>query len=324
MARRKWKKELAPSPDTPGCSSIPVAFHRNTALRIRLLQAPVDLPGEDAEHVLLDLLVVQEQREEVLVLLQALDQRVVDIVVERELEVLLAVVPRGRLQSFRLHQDIPDLQHRLNRHVAVVRLARARVNLGDDFAQPRDLGFRQVEPVRLRQLHDRPRHLLLTLAAMRLVLLLDELARLDLPGQVEPAAAAGHAQVGEQIRDEHVLLMYVDILEAARLQQELVEPHEPAHLEADLLLLLRTVLPHRLLRLAEIEGQRLLLGDRDSLLALLEEQVAEALDIQRIQNHEGIQVRLQIVDMLRIDIARQQRRCIERRERRLHFLVTWA
>ena len=156
---------------------------------------------------------------------------------------------------------------------------------------------------------------------MGLTPLLNKLRRLDLAREVKAAAAVGDIQIREQIRDKCVLLVDLWILKAACLEQEFIEAHKATHAHPDLFLPLGIVLLNSFGSFRKVECQGFLFSRSDALGALFKQNLVELFDIQRIQHHERIQIGLQIVDVFRVQITREQGCSVEGRESCLYLLV---
>ena len=76
-----------------------------------LSQAFINLVCKDTKNLPLDLIVAEKKREEILILLQALNQRIVNVIEIRKLKILDGIVPCAGFQLVGLQQNIPNLQH---------------------------------------------------------------------------------------------------------------------------------------------------------------------------------------------------------------------
>ena len=99
-------------------------------------EALVDFGGENAEHFFLDLVVVEEQREEILILRETFYESVVNAVEVGELEILFGVVFRARTQLVGLEHEVADLEHCFDGDIVVVAFPGAAVDLGDYDGKP--------------------------------------------------------------------------------------------------------------------------------------------------------------------------------------------
>lgn len=259
-----------------------------------LSQAFINFIRKDTEYLSLDLIVAEQEREEILILLQPLDQCIVNVIKVRKLEILDGIVPCACLQLVGLQQNIPNLQHSLDRHIVIIGFSRAAVdfrnNLGKLFffclAQTKTIGGRQLYHGLCDKVWSR----------MFLRLFLNEIGSLDFTVQIISAARMLDIDVSQQICDEVILLMQVGILKAGHLQQELIKSDEMAHHGHDFVLLNKLILLNQILCAFEIKSQLLLILGGDIPLV---EQFVGFFDIIGVKNGVRIDLRLQIINRCR-------------------------
>lgn len=99
-------------------------------------------------------IVRQQQGEEVLILFQSLNQRIINVIKIGELKIFLSIILCAGFQLVRLHQNISNLKHCLYNNIIIVRFARATVDFVDDFGQSLLFVFSQAEMLRRWQLHN--------------------------------------------------------------------------------------------------------------------------------------------------------------------------
>ena len=151
------------------------------------------------------LIVAEKKREEILILLQPLNQRIVDIVKVRKLKVLDGVVPGTGFQLIGFQKNIPDLQHSFDRNIVVVGFSRSAVDFGYDLRKPFLFCFGQAKTLRCGQLYNRLCYQLRI--GMFFGFFLNEIRSLDFAVQIIAAARMLNIDVRQQISNEIVLLM---------------------------------------------------------------------------------------------------------------------
>lgn len=174
-------------------------------------EAFVDFGGENAEHFFLDLVVVEEQREEILILRETFYESVVNAVEVGELEILFGVVFRARTQLVGLEHEVADLEHCFDGDIVVVAFPGAAVDLGDYDGKPLLLILGKDDGGSGGQIDNGLRsHFFL--AVFRLFFL-DEIDGFDLPVEVETAARHADVEIGKQIAHKYKLFVQFHILE---------------------------------------------------------------------------------------------------------------
>ena len=151
-----------------------------------LSQAFINLVCKDTKNLPLDLIVAEKKREEILVLLQALNRRIVNVIEIRKLKILDGIVLCACLQLVGLQQNIPNLQHRFDCHIVIIGFTCAAVDFRNDpgkpfffcLAQTKSLGGRQL----YHGLYDK------VWGRMLLCLFLNKIGGLDFTVQIISAA----------------------------------------------------------------------------------------------------------------------------------------
>lgn len=187
--------------------SIVSTFEKNSIPPLCLSQAFINLVCKDTKNLPLNLIVAEKKREEILVLLQALNQRIVNVIEIRKLKILDGIVPCACLQLVGLQQNIPNLQHRFDCHIVIIGFSRPAVDFGYDLGKPFLFCFGQAKTLRCGQLYNWLCYQLRI--GMFLGFFLNEICSFDFAIQIIAAARMLNIDVCQQISNEIVLLMQV-------------------------------------------------------------------------------------------------------------------
>ena len=161
------------------------------------------------------LIVAEKKREEILILLQALNQCIVNVIKIRKFKIFDGIIPCAGFQLVGLQQNIPNLQHRFDRHIVIVGFSCATVDLRNNLGKPFFFCFGQAKTLSGRQLYHRLCDKVWS--SMFLRLFLNEIGSLDFTVQIISAARMLDIDVSQQISDEVIFLMQVGILETGHL-----------------------------------------------------------------------------------------------------------
>ena len=97
---------------------------KHDATPLCLSQAFINLVCKDTKDLSLDLIVAEKKRKEILVLLQALNQCIVNVIKIRKFKIFNSIVPCAGFQLVGFQQNIPNLQHSFDRNIVVVGFSR--------------------------------------------------------------------------------------------------------------------------------------------------------------------------------------------------------
>lgn len=188
---------------------------------LRFTQTLVDFLCKDAQHLPFNLIVAEQKRKEILILIQAFNQRIIDVIKVRELEVFYCIVLCTGFQLVRFQEDVPNPQHSFYDHIVVICFSGSAVDLCNDLGEPFLLRFGQAKALCGWQLYHRLCYQIRSGAFFGF--LMHEVSRFDFAVEVIPATRMLDVNVSQQISDEVVFLVQIRILKAGYLQKELIE-----------------------------------------------------------------------------------------------------
>lgn len=178
---------------------------KHDATPLCLSQAFINFVCEDAKYLPLDLIVAEKKREEILVLLQALNQCIVNVIKIRKFKIFDGIIPRAGFQLVGLQQNISNLQHGFDRHIVIIGFSCAAVDLRNNLGKPFFFCFSQAKALSGRQLYHRLCDKVWS--RMFLCLFLNKIGGLDFTVQIISAAWVLDIDVSQQISDEVIFLV---------------------------------------------------------------------------------------------------------------------